>query len=367
MAQAFDLEKFLIDVFNPVAGEKAAVMTDVPTAACPDQKAWQERRVMASEWRGGLERLGRRIGFDVLPLVTYAATGANNANLPAEAEAGGKKLPMAAILDEVSLVLALTEFSPTAPLIDVCKRRPGANVFRAASMPGVEKRMEGTSLAADYREVARRCRLLKEAFLTADRAEVEFSTGHRCLFDLRYRTCESDDGYLHRDKSDDLPVINLPSGETFQVPYEGERPGEPSRTAGELPVGEEGETVVFRVEANRIVEIVGASAASERHRLFFSEDPARANIAELAFGCNERAVVTGNVLEDEKAGFHWAYGRSDHLGGVCGVAQFKSPATVVHQDIVYAPGNPVGIARADMVARDGTRIPIIRDGAYVLW
>jgi len=367
MEQAFDLEKFLMDVFDPAVGEKAAVMTDFPTAANPDRQAWQERRAMAAEWRGGLERLGQRIGFEVLPLVTYAATGANNANLPADAEVGGKKVPMSDILDGVNLVLAMTEFSPTAPLIDVCKRRPGAHIFRAASMPGIEKRMEATSLAADYREVARRCRLLKDAFLAADRAEVEFSTGHRALFDLRYRTCEADDGYLHRDKSDDLPVINLPSGETFQVPYEGERPGEPSRTAGELPVCEKGDSVVFRVEANRIVEVVGASGTAEHYRQIFAEDPARSNIAEVAFGCNDRAVVTGNVLEDEKAGFHWAYGRSDHLGGVFGIERFKSPATVVHQDIVYAQGNPVGIARADLVARNGRRTTVIRSGVYALW
>ncbi len=367
MAETFDLERFLVDVFDPVAGEKAAVMTDVPTPVCPDDRDWQDRRAMAAEWRSGLEQLGRRIGFEVLPLVTYAATGANNADLPARAEVGGRTVPMAEILDDVSLVLALTEFSPTAPLIDVCKRRPGADVFRAASMPGIEKRMEGTSLAADYREVARRCRLLKQVFLTADHAEVEFSTGHRCFFDLRYRTCESDDGYLHRDKSDDVPVINLPSGETFQVPYEGERAGEPSRTGGELPVSEEGETVVFRVERNRIVEVTGKSLLAERYRRLFSQDPARTNIAELAFGCNDRAVVTGNVLEDEKAGFHWAYGRSDHLGGAVGVSHFKSAATVVHQDIVYAKGNPIGIAGADLVATDGKRTAIMRNGVYVLW
>lgn len=367
MAQTFDLERFLTDVFDPVAGEKVAVMTDVPTPACPDNQDWQDRRVMAAEWRSGLERLGKRNGFEVLPLVTYAATGANNANLPTKAKVGSNFVPMTDILNKVSLVLALTEFSPTAPLIDVCRRRPGADVFRAASMPGIEKRMEGTSLAADYHQVARRCRLLKEVFLTADHAEVKFSTGHRCFFDLRYRICESDDGYLHRDKSDDVPVINLPSGETFQVPYEGERPGEPSRTAGELPVREEGETIVFRVEGNRIVDVTGAAAAADRYRRFFAEDPARTNIAELAFGCNERAVVTGNVLEDEKAGFHWAYGRSDHLGGTIGVAQFKSTATVVHQDIVYAEGNPIGITCADLVAPDGRRTTIIRDGKYVLW
>ncbi len=367
METVFDLEKFLIDVFAPEPGEKAVVVADVPTPALPDHPAWKERRAMAAEWRAGLQTLGGKVGFDVLPLATYPATGAHGAGFPATASVGGSQVAMSSLLDEVSLLLALTEYSPTAALIDVCKRRPGAHVFRAASMPGIEKRMERTSLAADYSEVARRCRILKKAFEGVDRAEVEFSTGHRCLFDLRFRVSESDDGYLHRDKSDDLPVINLPSGETFQVPYEGEKPGAPSRTAGELPVGEGGETVVFRVEGNRIVEVVGSGAVATRYRKFFEEDPARTNLAELAFGCNDRAVVTGNVLEDEKAGFHWAYGRSDHLGGVWGVAAFRSPATVTHQDIVYARGNPIDVARADLVTAEGKRTTVIRDGNYVLW
>jgi hypothetical protein len=367
MEAKFDLERFLVDVFAPVEGERCAVIVDLPTADSPDNESWRQRRLMAEEWRKGLEVLGRKIGFEVLPLATYAATGSNNADLPAEAEVGGKKTGMSSLMDEVSLLLAMTQFSPTAPLCGVCNRRPGAHVFRAASMPGIEKRMEQSALAADYAEVARRCRILKDLFQGADRAEVEFSTGHRCLFDLRFRVCEADDGYLHRDKSDDLPVINLPSGETFQVPYEGEKPGVPSRTAGELPVGEGGETMVFRVEGNRIVEVIGEGEAAARYREFFREDPVRGNIAELAFGCNERAVVTGNVLEDEKAGFHWAFGRSDHLGGVVGVASFKKPANVIHQDIVYARGNPITIRRADLIAGDGKRTTVIRDGAYALW
>lgn len=367
MEGVFDLERFLDDVFAPVAGETAAVMVDVPVPACPDLPDWAERRRMAEEWRAGLIRLGRRVGFEVLPLVAYAATGGHGRAFPEEAEMGGARVSMASVLDRVSLALALTEFSPTAALVDVCKRRPGADAFRAASMPGILKRMERTALAADYREVARRCRVLKEAFLTADRAEVEFSTGHRCVFDLRHRVCETDDGYLHRDKSDDVPVINLPSGETFQVPYEGEIPGDLSRTAGELPVGEGGETAVLRVAENRIVDVVGAGPAASRFRACFEEDPARANIAELAFGCNDRAEVTGNVLEDEKAGFHWAYGRSDHLGGVHGVAAFRNPGTVVHQDIVYAQGNPIGVARADLVTAEGRRTTVIRDARYALW
>lgn len=363
----FDLERFLSDVFAPEAGERAAVLTDVPTAAAPETPAWVERRNMAAEWRDGLEALGRKVGFDVLPLVTYSATGTHGADFPREARVAGRTVEMVSILDEVSLVLALTEFSATAALVDVCKRRPGAGVFRAASMPGIEKRMERTSLAADYAQVARRCRLLKEAFLEADRAEVVFSTGQSCLFDLRFRVCEMDDGYLHRDKTDDLPVINLPSGETFQVPYEGEKEEIPSRTAGDLPVARGEETVVFRVRGNHIEEIIGTGAEAARYRRYFEEDPARGNIAELAFGCNDRAEVTGNVLEDEKGGFHWAYGRSDHLGGVTGIQSFRIPANVVHQDIVYARGSPITVTRADLLTARGKRIEVIRDGNYVLF
>ena len=322
---------------------------------------------MAAAWREGFLPLGAKIGFETMPLVSFPTTGRSGADFPFEGEAAERTIPMAAVLDGASLLLALTEFSMTAALCDVSKRRPGADVFRAASMPGVQKWMEQTSLAADYREVARRCRVLKEAFLRADRAEVLFSTGHRCLFDLRHRVAEADDGYLHRDKHDDLPVINLPSGETFEVPYEGELPGDPSRTRGELPVHEDGQTVVFRVEANRIVEVIGGGAVAERYRTFFRADPMRGNVAEIAFGCNDDAKVTGNVLEDEKAGFHWAFGRSDHLGGKVGLAEFRSPSNVVHHDVVYASGSPISVASAELVESSGRRVAVIRDGAYVLW
>jgi hypothetical protein len=367
MSLTFDLERFLVDVFDPVSGESVAVIVDRPIPGVPDHDAWRERRAMAGEWREGLARLGTRVGFATMPLVSFPTTGRSGADFPSEGESAERTISMAAVLDGTSLVLALTEFSMTAALSDVCKRRPGADVFRAASMPGVQKWMEETSLSADYREVARRCRILKDAFTGADRAEVLFSTGHRCLFDLRHRVCEADDGYLHRDKNDDIPVINLPSGETFEVPYEGEIAGDPSRTQGELPVHEDGQTVVFRVTANRIEEVVGSGAVAERYRSFFRADPVRGNVAEIAFGCNDDAKVTGNVLEDEKAGFHWAYGRSDHLGGTVGLAEFRSPANVVHQDIVYAKGSPIAVASAELVQAGGRRIAVIRDGAYVLW
>lgn len=356
----FDLNKLLIDVFDPQAGELVAVVVDEPTDKVADNDAWRARREMAEQWRQALIALGAERGFDVRPLVSFPATGANNADLPVSATMDDQEIDLAAVLAESTLVLAMTEFSATAPLAHLAE---AADDFRAASMPGVEKRMEGTALAADYSKVAARCKAIYDAMAGAQLCDVLFTTGHRCWFDLRQRSAEVDDGFLPRGKEGD-PIINLPSGETFIVPYEGEIYGLPSWTAGTIPVVEDDEMVLFHVVANCVQVVEGDGPVAERYAGFFNDDPARSNIAEVAFGVNEMAEVTGCVLEDEKAGFHWAFGRSDHLGGVVGVDDFAGPENVVHQDIVYAKGNPIQVERADIVHPDGRRVTIIENGEY---
>ncbi len=360
---AFDLIKLLTDVFDPGADEVVTVAVDLPRSPAEDNPAWRERRAMAGEWQRAFAALGRGRAFSTNPILTYPATGANNAELPSIGEMAGKKVALVDTLLGGTLAVFLTEYSATAPLDGLARMKED---FRAASMPGVEKRMERTALAADYREVARRCRLLEKALRGAESLEVTFSSGHHCLFDLRFREPEVDDGFLPRHKPGDR-VINLPSGETFIVPYEGERSGVLSQTAGTIPVRQGPELMTIHVEGNRIHRVEGNGEGARAMRAFFAADAARTNIAEVAFGCNEWAQVTGNVLEDEKAGFHWAYGRSDHLGGSVGVKAFIQPETVVHQDIVYAKGNPIQVAEATAVRPEGSRTRIIRNGDYAVF
>src|SRR5262245_36330761 len=110
MPNAFDLERFLVDVFAPVAGEKAGVVIDLPTAKTPDNPAWRERRAMAADWRDGLEKLGKKIGFETLPLITFPCNGTSGADFPEAGEIGGKPASMADVLDGTSLLLVLTEY-----------------------------------------------------------------------------------------------------------------------------------------------------------------------------------------------------------------------------------------------------------------
>ncbi len=124
--------------------------------------------------------------------------------------------------------------------------------------------------------------------------------------------------------------------------------------------------IILVVENNQIIDVKGSGLIAEKKRQEFIDEAALRNIAEVAIGCNDKAAVTGNTLEDEKAGFHWAYGRSDHLDGKIGVENFSSPDKVCHEDIVYAKGNPIVCKQFDFIFADGARKTAIKDGVLCI-
>ncbi len=360
----FDLEKLIVDVFDPQPGEAVLVMVDLPHGSLDDYGEWSARREMAEEWRQAFEQLGSQLGFTVHPLLTYSATGAPNAPLPDAGTIDGQEVLFESILADTNIVVALTEFSATAPLAEYTQRFPN---LRVASMPGATRSMEQSALAADYAEVARKAHLLQEKLDRAVGARVQFSTGHEMYFDLRHRQPHADDGQL-RAGGADARVINLPSGEAYVAPYEGELENDPSKTEGFIPLMLGDELVVGRVEQNRIVEVIGEGPQADEARQYLALDEARRNLAELGLGCNDKAVVTGNVLEDEKVmGMHWAHGLSEHIGGTVGVDDFSAPDLVEHRDWVYPKGGAIEIASLVLEYGDGTSEQIIRDAEYTLF
>src|SRR5262245_43266844 len=227
-----DLQKLFADLFDPQPGEIALVLVDTPHGTHHDTPAWQRRRAMAERWRAALAELGVQRGVTIEPLASFPATGAQNANLPEEGVQGGRPVRLEALAKQATLLLAMTQFSASAPLIGWTRRFPR---LRVASMPQVAPEMEATALAADYAQVARSCQRLREKLSAADFARISFSNGDTLTLDLRYREAHADDGMLHADKSPPR-LVNLPCGEAYSAAYEGERPGMPSETCGVLPV-----------------------------------------------------------------------------------------------------------------------------------
>ena len=354
-----------MDVFDPQPGEIVLVITDIPHGDIEDYDLWKSRREMAEEWQSAFEQLTNKIGFQVSPLLTYPATGNHNAQLPDEGEMAGEQVRFDEVFRQTNIVVAMTEFSATAPLMGYSEQFPE---FRAASMPMVHQGMMETALAADYQEVANKCKILFEKLDHAISADLLFSTSDQLYIDLRNRQAEVDDGQLLKDKQG-IRVINLPSGEAYIAPYEGELSAQPSLTEGTIPVIFGDAMLTLEVQENQFTRITGDEQwAIDELQDWFNTDDARRNLAELGLGCNDRAVVTGNVLEDEKVlGVHLAAGRSDHLGGVIGVDDFSDPRFVIHQDVVYPFNGELFVESLSLIYEDGTMEEIIQNGAYTIY
>jgi len=356
---AFQLERFFLDIFAPQSGDVLTVMYDLPHGDIQDHAAWQERREMAIEWHQKINTFASKYQMRVNPLFIYEATGGHARDLPEFGQSEGKTVRLEDVIKDSTIVISMPQFSATAPLLAFTKKYGN---LRVASMPLVSKSMEETGLSADYDKVARLCAQLVPLFDQADGVEVTFSTGHKIYFDKSdNKPARQDNGRLH-PSLDSIRLGNLPAGETFVVPNESAE----SKTQGEIPVRYGDEMVVFIVQNNQIVDVQGDGYMATQKRHEFREEKALRNIAEVAIGCNDKAVVTGNVLEDEKAGFHWAYGRSEFLGGTVAPKDFSTPDKVLHQDIVYAKGNPIVCQRLDFISADGIRKTAIVDGELIL-
>lgn len=364
---------------HPIHDRGLAFLVDVPDDRVPDAPAWAERRAMVARWVTDLAAAHESHGWEVVLLV-IPNVGANNGELPDEVRLwreprapshaddllASQSLPLAAALGRWSMWIVPTEFSATAPLKVLARRRGD---FRAATMPGFSSDMI-PALRLPYDEIHRRVARLKELLDEAEGARVEFhlSSGARdqLYLDLRFRAGHASSGLIRENGM----VGNLPSGESYIVPYEGERPGEASRSEGVLPVQFGREIVRYRVEGNRAVKVLSLGPASRQEARRLEEEPAYGNIAELGLGILDAFGVkpVGRTLLDEKLGLHIAFGRSDHFGGAVGPSQFSAPGAALHVDRVYLPGLQPAIPRVDcaLIGAGGREVTLMQGSRYAL-
>ena len=135
-----------VELSDPQPGEIAAVLVDLPHGDLADTDEWRQRRAMAERWADALSLLAKERDFQVMPLVNFEATGMNNGDLPAVGAQAGHAISLEEIGERATLLLAMTQFSASAPLIGWTARYPK---LRVASMPRVAPEMESTALAAD--------------------------------------------------------------------------------------------------------------------------------------------------------------------------------------------------------------------------
>jgi leucyl aminopeptidase (aminopeptidase T) len=201
------------------------------------------------------------------------------------------------------------------------RKRATDNGARGATMPTVTADMLARLMDVDFDVLRARSHAVGELLSAADEAHVTCPRGTDLRLDLGGREGLADDGDLSAPGS----FGNLPCGEGFVAPAGGEGT---VATRSLASIGlVQGHPAHLTIEDGRLT----TATAPEGERLYEQLTQAGergTNLAELGVGTNERARLTGNVLEDEKmlGTVHVAFGASAGIGGTVSVP--------IHLDVV---------------------------------
>jgi leucyl aminopeptidase (aminopeptidase T) len=229
---------------------------------------------------------------------------------PREVDGQEPPAPVAAALQAADVFIAPTRRSLSHTRARKAASDSGA---RGATLPGVTEDMLARLMACNFATMAERSRRVADVLTAAAEARVTCPLGSDMTFDLTGREAIADDG----DLSGPGAFGNLPCGEGFVSPLTGSGTIVVATLAS---LGLPPEPVRITVEEGRLTGASGEWGARWTALLDAAGDQGR-NLAELGAGTNERATLTGNVLEDEKmlGTVHVAFGASAGIGGTVSV------------------------------------------------
>ena len=228
-----------------------------------------------------------------------------------ERESHGSEPP-----DTVAAAMAAADavLVPTVQSMSHTAARRAANDAgtRVATLPGVTEEMLARVMSADVAEVRRRSIAVAERLSAGSEAHITCPNGS----DLRV-------GISGRDGIEDSGDIaapgtfgNLPCGEGFIAPVEGTSEGKLVVDGSIAELGIVNSPMALAVEGGHLKTAEGEMGERLLDLLAFGGDEGT-NVAELGIGTNEKAILTGVVLEDEKilGTCHVAFGASAGIGG----------------------------------------------------
>ncbi|EOR23999.1 hypothetical protein A499_09744 [Niallia nealsonii AAU1] len=181
---------------------------------------------------------------------------------------------------------------------------------RLATMPGITMDMflEG-AISADYEQVKILTEEITDHLTNGKHVKIE-KDGYRLEFDITERKGVPSTGmYLNPGESG-----NLPSGEAYIAPVEGTATGAIVVDGSVAGIGKLSTPLTLTIEEGRLVKAEGEEAEQLLNILGNGEGRM---LAEFGIGTNDKARITGVVLEDEKVygTIHVAFGSNATFGG----------------------------------------------------
>jgi leucyl aminopeptidase (aminopeptidase T) len=217
--------------------------------------------------------------------------------------------PIAAAMLRADVILAPTVQSLSHTAARWAAPDAGA---RAATLPGATEEMLARVMTADMAELRRRGAAVAEILTQGTEAHLTCANGSDLTLRIEGRPGIPDAGELTEAGA----FGNLPCGEGFISPRHDAGGGKLFVDGVIASIGIPEEPVELTVEDGALVAASG-EYGEELMRQLTSAGPDGSRVAELGVGTNEKAILSGELLEDEKilGTVHVAFGASAGIGG----------------------------------------------------
>jgi leucyl aminopeptidase (aminopeptidase T) len=215
---------------------------------------------------------------------------------------------------------------------------------RVGTMPGITAEIMKRCLSADYDKIIGLTNYIARKLEGVSEIRVVTQKGTDLRMPVAGRKILPSTGVL-RNKGESG---NLPSGEVYLAPWEGQSNGRVVIDGSMAQLGMLEEPLTIEVVDGYAETISGGRQAEQLTALFEKAGRDARAVAEFGMGTNYKAILTGKILEDEKVfgTIHIAFGNNITMGG--NIAVNIHLDGLVREPDVYFDGEPIMI-RGKMV------------------
>ena len=258
----------------------------------------------------------RTIGYATFEAVRDLGNEAILVEMPPRTTNGEEPPPeVAELMTEFDVVLCPTSKSLTHT---DSRRHASAKGVRVATLPGVTEEVMVRCMNADYQAIAARTFRICDLMRGTKVIRVKAPAGTDITLPIEGREPHASSG-VFREKG---LWGNLPTGESYLAPREGLSNGLVVVDGSMASVGMVDEPIRIVVRDGYATEITGGESARQFIALLEPHGRDGRTVAEFGIGTNDKAILTGVILEDEKVmgTIHIAFGDNKSMGGTVRVA-----------------------------------------------
>lgn len=217
---------------------------------------------------------------------------------------------------------------------------------RVGTMPGISVEIMSRCLNADFDKIVELTEYVAKRLEGVKTVKVVTEAGTNLVMPIEGRMIIPSTGVL-REKGQSG---NMPSGETYLAPIEGKSNGTLVIDGSMAGIGVIKTPIKVEIRDGYAEEITGGEEAQRLIAMLDKNGREARAVAEFGIGTNYKAILSGQILEDEKVlgTIHVAFGNNLTMGGSIAVNSHldglvKSPDVYFDDELVMKKGKLLGI------------------------